>query len=86
MYVQESLKNVNLWDYCRKRKKTFLALFIVFLKGGVTVQKPLKILALPRRGRGGLTLADVPAVFFHIWNFDICHDNYKYQKIEIRVS
>ena len=28
-------------------------------KGGVAVPKPLKILALPRRGRGSLTLATI---------------------------
>ena len=39
-----------------------------------------------------LTLAYFPAVFFHICNFDICHeiqiatDKYKYQRMKIRVS
>ena len=29
---------------------------------------------------------DFPAVIFHICNFDICHDKYKYQRMKISVS
>ena len=81
--VQEQFDGVSLVWFERSTDKTFLAT--------ASPASPLEHLLDSIWSGVSSHLADFPAVFFHICNFNICHeicttDKYKYQRMKIRVS